>query len=154
MAHRDDLGAVVAGGGQDQVGPDHVLVEQLPADEAGGVGAELGEHGLGVGLHGRALVAPGARALHDQAAAAAASPSRSARACRVSRSVIGERQTLPVLTWRMRNAHVGAAVCRGRGLCHARVRGGQFGHLEVGYDLAQLLRARSRRRAAAPAPCR
>ena len=52
-----------------QVGADHVLVEQFPADEAGGVGAEVGEHGLRVGLHRGALVAPGAGALHDQAAA-------------------------------------------------------------------------------------
>ena len=43
MAHGDDLGAVVAGGGQHQIGRDHVLVQQLPAGETGGVGPELGQ---------------------------------------------------------------------------------------------------------------
>lgn len=69
MAHGDDLGAVVAGGGEDEVGANHVLVEELAADEAGGVRAEVGQDDLGVGLHGGTLMAPGARALHDQAAA-------------------------------------------------------------------------------------
>ncbi len=69
VPHGDDLGAVVAGGREDQIGADHVLVHELAPREAARVGAEVREDRLGVGLHRRALVAPRPGALHDEPAA-------------------------------------------------------------------------------------
>ncbi len=68
MAHRDDLGPVVQGRGEHQVGLDHVLVQQFAAGEAAAVGAVLVQHRGGVVLHRRADMAPGAGRLDQDPA--------------------------------------------------------------------------------------